>query len=78
MRKGNVKMLIRNLREMEENKQCTIQNVVDSEELVACDDQGTPVIGEYGEKICNCAEPRQSHFPDNKYYCLNCWGEWYH
>ena len=30
MRKGNVKMLIRNLREMEENKQCTIQNVVES------------------------------------------------
>ena len=28
MKKGNVKMLIRNLREMEENKQCTIQNVV--------------------------------------------------
>lgn len=30
MKKGNVKMLIRNLREMEENKQCTIHNVVDS------------------------------------------------
>lgn len=27
MRKGDVKMLIRNLRKMEENKQCTIQNV---------------------------------------------------
>lgn len=29
MKKGNVKMLIRNLREMEENKQCTIHNVVE-------------------------------------------------
>ena len=44
-------MLIRNLREMEENKQCTIQNVVESADLVACDDQGTPIIGEHGEKI---------------------------
>ncbi|MFW6219759.1 MAG: hypothetical protein ACOC33_02880 [bacterium] len=49
-----------------------------SAKLVACDDQGTPIVGEHGEKICNCAEPKQSHFPDNKYYCLNCWGEWYH
>jgi hypothetical protein len=78
MEKGNVKMLIRNLREMEENKQCTIQNVVESAELVPCDGQGTPIIGEHGEKICNCAEPWQSLFPDNKYYCLHCWGEWYH
>ena len=30
MRKGNVKMLIRNLREMEENKQCTLYDVVHS------------------------------------------------
>jgi hypothetical protein len=55
-----------------------LHSVVESAELVACDDQGTPIIGEDGEKICNCAEPWQSHFPDNKYYCLNCWGEWYH
>nr|OQX98991.1 MAG: hypothetical protein B6I27_01620 [Erwiniaceae bacterium 4572_131] len=27
MRKGNIKILIRNLREMEKNKQCNIQNV---------------------------------------------------
>ena len=28
MRKGNSKLLIRNLREMEENKQCTLYDVV--------------------------------------------------
>ena len=28
MRKGNVKMLIRNLRKRDENKQCNIQNVM--------------------------------------------------
>jgi hypothetical protein len=55
-----------------------LASVVDSAELVACDDQGTPIIGEDGKKICNCSEPMQSHFPNNKYYCLKCWGEWYH
>jgi len=82
MKKGSSKLLIRNLRKMkeleEQGKALDLSNVVESAELVACDDQGTPIIGEHGEKICNCAEPMQSHFPDNKYYCLKCWGEWYH
>lgn len=30
MKKGNSKLLIRNLREMEENKQCTLHDVVKS------------------------------------------------
>lgn len=25
----------------------------------------TPIVGEYGEKICNCQEPKQSMFPDS-------------
>lgn len=62
----------------QENGNDFIVAVVVSTVLVACDEQGTPIIGEHGEKICNCAEPWQSLFPDNKYYCLNCWGEWYH
>jgi len=36
------------------------------------------LIGEYGEKICQCTKPRQSPFPDGKIICLRCWGEWYH
>lgn len=45
-------------------------------ELIANDEQGTPII-DGNRKICNCQNPNQSFFPDNKYYCLNCWGEWY-
>ncbi len=59
------------------NENGVLDSVVESADLVACDEQGTPIIGEDGEKICNCSEPMQSHFPDNKYYCLKCWGEWY-
>jgi len=36
MRKGSVKMLIRNLREMEESKQFTTQNVVRSAKCHSC------------------------------------------
>ena len=82
MKKGNSKLLIRNLRKMKEQEQqkqaLDLSNVVESAELVACDEQGTPIIGEHGEKICNCAKPWQSLFPDSKYYCLHCWGKWYH
>ena len=74
MRKGDVKTLIRNLRKAEEKKELETANV---STLVACDDQGTPLIDEDGSKICNCLEPNPSMFPDSKYYCLECWGEYY-
>lgn len=45
--------------------------------LDAIDEQGTPIVGEYGSMICNCAEPEQSMFPNEKWICLKCWGEWY-
>lgn len=61
-----------------ERELLSLSNLVENTELVACDEQGTPIIGKYGEKICNCAEPWQSLFPNNKYYCLHCLGEWYH
>lgn len=41
MKKGNVKMLIRNLREMEENKQCTLHDVVGSGTELLCVDVGS-------------------------------------
>ena len=53
------------------------EDIENNVELVANDKQGTPIIGENGEDICNCAEPMQSFFGD-KYLCLKCWGKWYH
>ena len=44
---------------------------------IANDDQGTPIEDEDGKVICNCSEPMQSLFPNSRYYCLKCWGEWY-
>jgi hypothetical protein len=71
MRKGNCKLLIRNLRKISEQK----SNVVEDTKLVARDEQGTPIIGEHDEKFCNCVKPWPSPFPDGKYYCLNCWSD---
>lgn len=44
--------------------------------LVDCDENGTPLINDDGTKVCNCLEPNPSMFPDSKYYCLECWGEY--
>lgn len=59
-------------------KNWPIPNDVESAELVANDEQGTPIVDEYGTMTCNCVEPRQSHFPNGKWICTKCWGEWYH
>ena len=37
--------------------------------LDAIDEQGTPIVGEDGSMICNCAEPTQSMFPNGKWTC---------
>jgi hypothetical protein len=52
--------------------------VVESAELEANDEQGTPIVDEDGTMTCNCAEPKQSAFPNGKWICIKCWGEWYH
>ena len=80
MRKGDVKILIRNLRKIEENKtenEALDLGAVSGSTLVACDENGTPLINDDGTKVCNCLEPNPSMFPDSKYYCLECWGEYY-
>ena len=43
MKKGNVKMLIRNLREMAEIKQCNIHSVVQAKPEKVCFRCGKPV-----------------------------------
>ena len=40
MKKGNVKMLVRNLRKIEEKKQCDIHVVVGRSEKLVCEDCG--------------------------------------
>ena len=59
-------------------KNCFIADVVESAELEANDEQGTPIVDEDGSMTCNCVEPKQSSFPNGKWICLKCWGEWYH
>ena len=54
------------------------EDIENNVELIANNEQGTPIICEDGESICNCAEPMQSRFPNGIFYCLKCWGEWYH
>lgn len=46
------------------------------------DDQYLKCIKEFKikymeEKFCNCINPCPSLFPDGRYYCLCCWGEYY-
>lgn len=53
-------------------------DIVEVQKLDAIDEQGTPIVVEDGSMICNCAEPKQSRFPNGKWTCLKCWGEWYH
>jgi hypothetical protein len=56
MKKGNIKMLIRNLREIDEKKQCDIHVVVKS---FVCDCD-KPDITWYGNDS------------DKKYFCFSC------
>tara|TARA_R110000744_G_scaffold374456_2_gene487262 strand:- start:454 stop:711 length:258 start_codon:yes stop_codon:yes gene_type:complete len=57
---------------------CSLFNVVESSELEANDEQGAPIVDEDGSMTCNCVEPKQSSFPNGKWICIKCWGEWYH
>ena len=59
-------------------KNCSIPDVVESAELEANDEQGTPIVNEDGSMTCNCVDPKQSRFPNGKWICTKCWGEWYH
>ena len=61
------------------SSQCdTCTELEKTKHLKANSEDGTPIIDEDGNKTCNCVEPKQSLFPDDQYYCLECWGVWSH
>lgn len=46
--------------------------------IIASDDQGTPIQDDEGRSICNCANPNPTKWPDDKFRCLECFGIWFH
>ncbi len=52
--------------------------VVESADFPSLNNEGTPLLDEYGKKICNCVDPNRTYMPDGAVVCMNCWGEWYH
>lgn len=62
----------------EKLRSLVIADDVQSLGLEANDEQGTPIVDEDGSMTCNCSQPEQTNFPNGKWICIKCWGEWYH